>query len=137
MTRFLLTLPDSVDLVLQALNRAEGGEIFVRKAPACTVHVLAETLRLKHSPLKDRHPITILGPRPGEKIDEVLVSEYEMQRVTEDTTYFTIHPDYRLPKGLARKDFGIEYTSSNTVQLSKPDEVASFLDRMGNFDSYI
>ena len=61
MTQFLLTLDQSVDLVLHALTSAQGGEIFVRKAPACTVLDLAEAMRLKYSPLGEAHPIEVVG----------------------------------------------------------------------------
>lgn len=137
MTRFLMTLDQSVDLVLHALTGARGGEIFVRKAPACTVQLLAESMRLKYSKRKDTHPIKEVGIRPGEKIHEILVNEYEMQRVSETNEYFTVYPEYRLPKNLAKKPLGEEFTSANTRQLTTPQEVGELLDAMGEVDLYI
>ena len=95
MTRFLMTLDQSVDLVFHAMTMAQGGEIFVRKAPACTVQTLAEAMRRKYSPQGTQHPIQEVGIRAGEKIHEILVNEYELQRVSESETYFNIHPEYR------------------------------------------
>lgn len=132
MTRFLMTLDQSVDLVLHAMTQARGGEIFVRKAPACTVISLAEALRLKYSSRREKHPIQIVGIRPGEKIHEILVSEYEMQRVTEEKAYFTIHPEYRLPTQLSLKPLGEEYTSENTHQLTETKDINLLLEAMGN-----
>ena len=136
MTRFLLTLDESVDLVLYALTKAKGGEIFVRKAPACTVKHLAEAVRLKYSPLKERHPIEIIGIRVGEKIHEVLVNEYEMQRAYIDETYFTIHPEYR-HIDISNVKLGDEYTSANTRLITNYEETMGILDRMGKFESFI
>ena len=132
MTRFLMTLDQSVDLVLQAMTQARGGEIFVRKAPASTVLSLAEALRLKYSPRREAHPIEIVGIRPGEKIHEILVSEYEMQRVTEEKSYYTIHPEYRTPANLSPKPLGEEYTSANTDQLTEIKDIEILLDAMGS-----
>lgn len=137
MTRFMMSIDDSVDLVFRAMTQARGGEIFVRKSPACTVQLLAETLRLKYSPLGDRHPISVLGARAAEKLEETLVNEYEMQRVQEERDYFTIFPEYRLPEKLTPVDFGIEYTSANTEQLSRPQDVSHYLDRMGAVEQFI
>lgn len=137
MTRFLMTLDESVDLVVHALTRARGGEIFVRKSPACTVQALAEAMRLKFSPRRDRHPIRIVGIRPGEKLHEVLVNEYEMQRVTEDRDYFVIHPEYRKPRKPTPKPLGTEYTSANTEQLNDPRQILPLLDRMGDVELYV
>ena len=131
MTRFLMTLDQSVDLVLHAMTHAEGGEIFVRKAPACTVQDLAETMRRRYSPRGDQHPIEVTGIRPGEKIDEILVNEYEMQRVVEEEDYFAIYPEYRLPDISPSKPLGSEYTSANTQQLTSYEEVSELLDAMG------
>jgi FlaA1/EpsC-like NDP-sugar epimerase len=137
MTRFLMTLDQSVDLVLHALTDAQGGEVFVRKAPACTVQSLAEAMRLKYSPRGMNHPIAVAGIRPGEKIDEVLVSEYEMQRVSEEEDYFTIHPQYCIAKNLTPHNLGEEYTSANTQQLTDPSEIGQLLDMMGEVEFYI
>jgi FlaA1/EpsC-like NDP-sugar epimerase len=137
MTRFLMTLDQSVDLVFHAMTQARGGEIFVRKAPACTVQALAESMRLKYSPQGARHPIKVVGIRPGEKLHEVLVNEYEMQRVTEEKTYFTIHPEYRLATRLSPQHLGAEYTSANTRQLTSSEQIGELLKMMGQVEMYI
>ncbi len=137
MTRFLMTLDQSVDLVLHAMTQSRGGEIFVRKAPACTVQALAEAMRLKYSPRGARHPIKVVGIRPGEKLHEVLVNEYEMQRITEQPNYYTVHPEYRLPKKAAAKPLGAEYTSANTKQLTSSAQIGELLDMMGQVEMYI
>jgi len=137
MTRFLLTLDQSVDLVLHAMTKARGGEVFVRKAPASTVQALAETMRLKYSEQRKRHPIEVIGIRPGEKLHEILVNEYEMQRVTEEPSYYTIHPEYRVSKHLTPKPLGEEYTSANTQRLKRPEEIGALLDAMGEVEAYL
>jgi UDP-N-acetylglucosamine 4,6-dehydratase/5-epimerase len=135
MTRFLMTLDDSVSLVLHAMTRAKGGEIFVRKAPASTVQALAEAMRIKYSPHKEKHPIEVVGIRPGEKIHETLVNEYEMQRITELKEFFTIHPEYRIPKALRPQPLGAEYNSENTRQLTTPKQIGDLLELMGSISS--
>jgi UDP-N-acetylglucosamine 4,6-dehydratase len=137
MTRFLMTLDQSVDLVLHAMTHARGGEIFVRKAPACTVQALAEAMRLKFSPRGARHPIKVVGIRPGEKLHEVLVNEYEMQRITEQPDYYTIHPEHRVPKRRSPQPLGAEYTSANTRQLTSAQQIGELLDKMGQVEMYI
>lgn len=137
MTRFLMTLDQSVDLVLHAMTHAQGGEIFVRKAPACTVLALADAMRRKYSDQKAKHPIKDVGIRPGEKIHEILVNEYEMQRVTEEKNYFRINPEYRIPKRVTHQPLGAEYTSANTQQLSGEKEIGALLDTMGQVEMYI
>lgn len=136
MTRFLMTLDQSVDLVFHAMTMAQGGEIFVRKAPACTVLDLAEAMRRRYSPRGDRHPIQAVGIRPGEKIHEILVNEYELQRVSESDTYFTIHPEYRLPGQPSPQPLGSEYSSENTRRLAGFDEIAPMLDAAGVVEEY-
>lgn len=137
MTRFLMTLDQSVDLVLHAMTHARGGEIFVRKAPACTVKALAEAMCAKYSPQGARHPIKVVGIRPGEKLHEVLVNEYEMQRITEQPSYYTIHPEYRVPKQPAPKPLGEEYTSANTQRLERFKDIHELLDAMGEVENYL
>lgn len=133
MTRFLMTLDDSVSLVLHAMVRARGGEIFVRKAPASSVLALAEAMRLKYSRRGEAHPIIVTGIRPGEKIHETLVSEYEMQRCTEEPQFYTIHPEYDIPAEVSSQPLGSEYTSENTRQLSTPSEIGALLEQMGHY----
>jgi FlaA1/EpsC-like NDP-sugar epimerase len=138
MTRFLLTLDQSVDLVLHALTGSKGGEIFVRKAPACTVMDLAKAMRRKYSPRGDDHPIEVVGIRPGEKIHEVLVNEYEVHRATEDVSYFTVHPEYRRPeKPVGRFAPGEEYTSENTERLTDLQAISALLDQIGEVEYYL
>jgi FlaA1/EpsC-like NDP-sugar epimerase len=136
MTRFLMTLDQSVDLVFHAMANARGGEVFVRKAPACTVAALARAVAARYSPLGADHPVKVVGIRPGEKIHEILVNEYEMQRVTEQPDYFVIHPEYRVPERLSPQPLGSEYTSANTRQLETVDEIGALLDAMGQVEYY-
>lgn len=138
MTRFLLTLDQSVDLVLHAMTKGRGGEIFVRKAPACTVLDLAKVMAKKYSKLSSDHPIQVVGIRPGEKIHEVLVNEYELLRATDDATYYTVHPEYRAPASAIPTDqLGREYTSENTQQLTSYEEISALLDAVGKVDYFI
>ena len=136
MTRFLLTLDESVDLVFRALNEARGGEIFVRKAPACTVGDLADAMRRKYSPLRSDHQMRIIGSRAGEKLHEVLVNEYEMQRCTQVAAYFTIEPEYRRPSTPSAAPIGSEYTSENTERVTDYDHLSKLLDRAESLESY-
>jgi UDP-N-acetylglucosamine 4,6-dehydratase/5-epimerase len=137
MTRFLMTLDESVELVHRALTEARGGEIFVRKAPASTVAALARAMCVKYSPRGEDHPIVVTGIRPGEKLHEVLVNEYEMQRVREDGDYFVIYPEYRADRELTPQRLGFEYTSEHTTQVSGAGEIGQLLDAMGDCRGYI
>ena len=122
MTRFLMSLEDSVDLVLHAYEHAKQGDIFVQKAPASTVEVLAKALKeLFNKP----NPINIIGTRHGEKLYESLVSREEMARVEDMDLYYRIPVDNRDlnyniyfvngEKKIAGMD---DYTSHNTERLS-------------------
>lgn len=135
MTRFLMTLDESVELVRHALENASGGEIFVRKAPAATVLDLARAVAKKWSPLGVDHPIEVVGIRPGEKFHEILVNEYEARRASEDATSFTIAPDYRLLESGLEAPLGWEYTSENTERLEDPDAIGALLDRVGPIEA--
>ena len=136
MTRFLMTLDQSVDLVIHALVSAKGGEVYVRKAPASTVAALANAMRLRYSPAAERHAIEIIGIRPGEKLHEILVSEYEMQRVTESEDYYTIHPEYSLPQRCTPQPLGSEYTSENTRRLESNEEISALFEAMGEVEFF-
>jgi FlaA1/EpsC-like NDP-sugar epimerase len=135
MTRFMMTLDESVELVLHALTNAKGGEVFVKKAPAATVQHLAECMLQKYGD-GDISRIEEIGVRPGEKIDEVLLNEYEVQRSKETEQFFEIAPEYR--NDYVNRDFplGYEYTSANTQQLTTYEELSLLLDRVGETDLY-
>ena len=92
MTRFLMSLEESVDLVLYAFGHAEPGDIFVQKAPASTVGDMAVALR---DLLRRDNPINIIGTRHGEKLYESLISREEMARAVDLGGY------YRIPGGFA------------------------------------
>lgn len=121
MTRFLMSLQDSVDLVLHAFHHARPGDIFVQKSPASTVAVLAEALRQM---LGRDNEIRIIGTRHGEKLFESLVSREEMARAEDLGRYYRIPADAR---DLNYKQYFVEgeieisvlddYTSHNTERL--------------------
>lgn len=123
MTRFLMPLGHSVDLVLYALAYGENGDIYVRKSPASTVANLAEGIVSLFNP---GHEIKEIGTRPGEKLHEELVSREEVCRAEDQGDYFRIKAevpnlDYReyYFKGEKSNDLpDIGYNSSNTEQLS-------------------
>jgi FlaA1/EpsC-like NDP-sugar epimerase len=117
------------------MTQAKGGEIFVRKAPAATVMDLARAMVEKYGN-GEEVPIKEVGIRPGEKIDEVLVNEYEIRRATETHTYFVIHPEYRIPELHCTYPLGYEYNSANTRRLETTEEIGALLDRVGQVEYY-
>lgn len=121
MTRFLMSLEDSVDLVLYAFENAKSGDIFVQKSPASTVRVLAQALK---ELLKRDNAINIIGTRHGEKLYESLVSREEMARVEDLQDYYRIPADNRdlnydkyFSEGQTEIASMQDYTSHNTLQL--------------------
>ena len=122
MTRFLMSLEDSVDLVLHAFEHAQQGDIFVQKAPASTVGDLAlALLTLFGSP----SPIRIIGTRHGEKLYESLLSREEMARADDMGRYYRIPADVRdidynkyFAEGETKVTAYDDYTSHNTIRLS-------------------
>ena len=122
MTRFLMSLDDSVDLVLHAFEHGRQGDIFVQKAPASTVADLAQGLRMIFG--RD-NPIRTIGTRHGEKLYETLVSREEMARVNDMPGYYRIPADNRdlnyakyFSTGEEKISQLEDYTSHNTVRLS-------------------
>ena len=121
MTRFLMSLEDSVDLVLHAFQHGKQGDIFIQKAPASTVEDLAIALGELFN--KDG-PINIIGTRHGEKLFESLVSREEMAKAEDMDRYFRIPADNRdlnYKKYFIEGEQGIndldDYTSHNTTRL--------------------
>jgi UDP-N-acetylglucosamine 4,6-dehydratase len=140
MTRFLMSLEDSVDLVLHAFAHARQGDIFVQKAPAVTIAVLAESLQALFS---QKNGIRIIGTRHGEKLFESLVSREELARAEDKGRYYRIPADTR---DLNYAKFFIEgeteiagfddYTSHNTVRLNV-DEVKKLLLKLDQVREYL
>ncbi|MEG2571389.1 MAG: polysaccharide biosynthesis protein, partial [Clostridia bacterium] len=93
MTRFMMTLEDAVDLVLYAFEHGENGDIFVQKAPAATIEVLAKALRELLN--VEEYPISIMGTRHGEKAFEALLSREEMAVAIDQGEYFRVPADQR------------------------------------------
>lgn len=121
MTRFLMSLQESVDLVVYAYRNATQGDIFVKKAPATTIGVLAEVVM----DIFDRKvPIKLIGTRHGEKRCESLVSREEMARAEDHGGYYRIPQDDRdlnydkyFVAGESAISRAEDYTSDNTEML--------------------
>lgn len=121
MTRFLLSLKDSVDLVLHAFGHGKQGDIFIQKAPASTVGDLAIAIK---AVLRSDNPIKIIGTRHGEKLYESLVSREEMAKAEDVGRYYRIPADNRdlnykkyFVEGEPRISEMEDYTSHNTLRL--------------------
>lgn len=125
MTRFMMTLADAVDLVLYAFEHGNNGDIFVQKAPAATVEVLAQAiLELMGKP---DHPVNVMGTRHGEKLYEALLGREEMACAQDMGDYFRVPPDGRdlnyakyVEQGeqrLTQTAHGEDYNSHNTTRL--------------------
>ena len=121
MTRFLLPLRDSVDLVLFAFTNARPGDLFVKKAPACTVRDLAQAIK---NIFKSDIPIEVIGMRHGEKLYETLVTKEEIRRSEDMGDYFRVSLDDRnlnyniyFTEGDEKEANIDDYHSHNTTQL--------------------
>ena len=97
MTRFWIGMERAIDLVLLALKKGLGGEVFVPRLPACTVNVLAEAIA-------PGLPIEHIGIRPGEKMHETMITFDESHNVVEYDNYFVITPSYAAWGGPERTD---------------------------------
>lgn len=98
MTRFMMTLDDAVDLVIYAFTHGENGDLFVQKAPAATLDVLAEALKQTYSKVNPKYgetEVRVIGTRHGEKLYETLVTREEMLRSIDMGNYFRIPCDSR------------------------------------------
>lgn len=122
MTRFLMSLEDSVDLVLYAYENSQQGDIFVQKAPASTVLDLAQALKEIFSSNSD---IRIIGTRHGEKLYESLISREEIAHAYDKGGYYRIPADNRdlnyakyFSEGEKEISMFDDYTSHNTTRLN-------------------
>jgi UDP-glucose 4-epimerase len=121
MTRFMMTLEDAVDLVLFAFDKGNNGDIFVQKAPACTIDILAKALLELYN---SGNQVRIIGTRHGEKLYETLVNREEMIKAEDLGDYFRIPADTRdlnygkyFTEGESDISAFNEYTSHNTHRL--------------------
>lgn len=123
MTRYMMTLDDAVDLVVYAFTHGNNGDLFVQKAPACTLPVLAHALlELFHSNVGYR----IIGTRHGEKVYETLVTREEMVRSEDMGEYFRIACDAR--------DLNYDKVEGGNPEITKTEEYHSHNTRRLNVE---
>ena len=129
MTRFMLTLSQAIDLVFYSLKHAKGGEIFVRKAPATKMTYLAQAYAEIKTGKKD-YPLTYIGIRAGEKIDEVLVSEEEMRHVIEEENHFVIKRELEIDRSFVKKNIKFTEYGSGTIPHLEIDELKKLMKKL-------
>ncbi|MHC9510139.1 polysaccharide biosynthesis protein [Kangiella sp. M94] len=122
MTRFMMTLDDAVDLVLYAFEHGTNGDIFVQKAPAATIEILAKSILSIAN--QENHPIEVMGTRHGEKLFEALLSREEMACAEDMGQYYRVPPDLRdlnyskyVEEGDDKISHFEDYNSHNTERL--------------------
>lgn len=138
MTRFLMSLADSVELVMYAFQHARPGDIFVQKSPASTVADLAQALK---EMLNRDNEVQIIGTRHGEKLFESLVSREEMARAEDLGLYFRVPADARnlnykqyFNEGEIEISIADDYTSHNTARLDV-EGVKRIVSALGSLES--
>ena len=126
MTRFMMTLNDAVDLVIYAFEHGQNGDLFVQKAPAATLDVLAQALKETYAELDPKYldtEVKVIGTRHGEKLYETLVTREEMARAIDCGDYYRIPCDARdlnydkIERGNPDIEKMEEYHSHNTARL--------------------
>lgn len=123
MTRFMMTLEDALDLVLYAFEHGNNGDLFVQKAPAATLKVLAEALKELY---KAQTEVRVIGTRHGEKLYETLVTREEMAKSEDMGNYYRIPCDARdlnydkyFVEGEEKVSEFEDYNSHNTRRLDR------------------
>lgn len=122
MTRFIMSLENAIDLVLYAFENGRPGDLFVQKAPACTIGDLAHALlEMFHA----RNEIRVIGTRHGEKLYETLLNREEMARAEDLGDYYRVPADTRdlnytkyFVEGEQRISIREDYNSENTRRLT-------------------
>ncbi|WP_044654156.1 MULTISPECIES: polysaccharide biosynthesis protein [Bacteroides] len=127
MTRFMMTLDDAVDLVIYAFTHGHNGDLFVQKAPAATLDVLAEALKQIYSRIDPKYgetEVKVIGTRHGEKLYETLVTREEMAKAIDCGNYYRIPCDSRdlnydkfFVEGNEKVSAIEDYHSHNTARL--------------------
>jgi len=142
MTRFMMSLQDSVELVKYAFTKATTGDLFVRKAPACSVQTLVEAIA-RTLGKKDQVEIQTIGTRHGEKLFESLLGSEEKLHSQDLGDYFKVPLDTRsldyqvyFEKGIPESAQQSSFTSQDTVQLSV-EEVSKLLLSLPDYQTMI
>lgn len=142
MTRFLMSLDDSVGLVKHAFTQATSGDLFVKKAPACTVETLVHALT-KIMNVEGKIEIQNIGTRHGEKLYESLLGTEESVKAIDQDEFFRVPLDSRsldyqiyFEKGQQAADSGDSYNSHSTTQLNV-DEVVELIRNLPEFQAYM
>jgi UDP-N-acetylglucosamine 4,6-dehydratase/5-epimerase len=130
MTRFMMSIEDAVELVLFAFQHARPGDLFVEKAPATEIGVLAKAIK---KVFNAENPVRVIGTRHGEKLYETLLTREEMARSEDMGHYYRVSADARdlnykafFEEGTPELSFADDYHSHNTQQLDV-DETAELL----------
>ena len=130
MTRFMMSIDDAVNLVLYAFHHSAPGDVFVQKAPAATIEVLAQAVK---KVFKADNPVRVIGTRHGEKLYETLLTREEMEKAEDCGGYYRIPADTRdlnyeafYSEGSAAMSQKEDYHSHNTRRLDV-DEMAKML----------
>jgi len=142
MTRFIMTLEEACRLVMDSVFLGYGGEVFVTKMPVVRIEDLAQAMIEELAPRHGRDPrqieIELIGPKPGEKMYEELMSSEEVRRAVELPAYFAILPAF-LPTGRsivydypnAVRDRPVDvYTSASSPAMSR-EELRRYLREHG------
>lgn len=126
MTRFWITLEESVDLVIKALKSNQRSGIFVPKIPSMKMVDLAEALL-------PGTPPEIVGIRPGEKLHELLISSDDARHTVEFEDHYLIYPERKRAPVEEGKPLpeGFSYTSDNNTRWLKPEELIEYLSPKG------
>ena len=134
MTRFMMSMDTALELVLYALKFGKNGEILIKKTSAAKINTIIESLKILFN--KKKHPIKVIGYRHGEKRDEYLMTDEELQKSTENKNFFSVKSDNRslnyslyFNKGKNIKKQFTSY-SSNNVKLFNTKELIKELKLM-------
>lgn len=134
MTRFIMSLEEAVDLVLFAFENAKSGDIFVQKSPACTIEVLANSVK-KIFDKKNLSSISIIGSRHGEKLYETLLTKEEYINAIDMGNFYRVPCDKRdlnydkfFNEGNIKLNFMKEFNSNNTKLLNETEVCKKILE---------
>jgi UDP-N-acetylglucosamine 4,6-dehydratase len=132
MTRFMMSINDSLDLVIYAFQYGNPGDIFVQKAPAATIETLANSLKRL---FKANNEIRIIGTRHGEKLYETLLTREEMAKAEDMGGHYRIASDVRdlnyscyFTEGETKVSFQEDYNSHNTRRLDEDSLIELLLE---------